>query len=97
MKNNHQLLTLFGFLADRGALEGYINNLLKKLKTKRNSSNKPFFKVKEIEHMCANIGASFIWADSLEGHEYWSQLNNEYAELKRKDIALQFSNSRKSS
>lgn len=62
-KSDYLTPELREFLKKKGALRKFLSNLDSQF------SN---------DHICMDFGAAFIWADTPEGCEFWSELDDEF-------------------
>ena len=85
-----ELITIFkNFLIENHCLEGYIQNM---------KNYKPF--ITHIEAPETLIIRAFNWADTKEGHSYWSNRHSRWVDLygsnytciSRKDLISQLEN-----
>ena len=73
MKTSLKNKLLYKFLKEQGVFQRYITNACK-----RNGCDITKKNIEEILQRCDGIGDAFIWLDTKEGHDFWSNLNEKW-------------------
>ena len=73
MKISLHARLLYKFLKQQGAFQDYITNACKRHKCDITQKN-----IETILRTCNGIGDAFIWRDTKEGHNFWSNLNEKW-------------------
>lgn len=72
--NLHQGRLLYKFLKQKRCLKQFVEN-----RVRRRGDNCPNGGEELLEFLSkTTIGSGFCWAQTTEGHDFWSKLNNEY-------------------
>ena len=73
MKTSSKNKLLYKFLKEQGVFQKYITNACK-----RHGCNVTQKNIEEILQTFNGIGDAFIWNDTKEGHNFWSNLNEKW-------------------
>jgi len=73
MKISLHASLLYKFLKQQGVFQDYIINVCKRHKCDVTKKN-----IETILRTCNGIGDAFIWEDTKEGRDFWSNLNEKW-------------------
>ena len=72
--NLHQGRLLYKFLKQKRCLKQFVEN-----RVRRRGDNRPNGGEELLKFLSnTTISCAFCWAQTTEGHDFWSKLNNEY-------------------